>query len=27
MIILFFYNKHQFKLAQEQAVQTAEQNQ
>ena len=27
MIILFFYNKHQFKLAQEQAVQTTEQNQ
>ena len=27
MIILFFYNKHQFKLAQEQAVQAAEQNQ
>lgn len=27
MIILFFYNKHQFKLAQEQAVQVAEQNQ
>lgn len=27
MIILFFYNKHQFKLAQEQAVQATEQNQ
>lgn len=27
MIILFFYNKHQFKLAQEQALQTADQNQ
>lgn len=27
MIILFFYNKHQFKLAQEQAVQTTQENQ
>lgn len=27
MIILFFYNKHQFKLAQEQAVKATEQNQ
>ena len=27
MIILFFYNKHQFKLAQDQAVQATEQNQ